>query len=555
MKGQNPIILAKNPLVIIIGIVIFIGIMVSAGNFLAPGSIFGSFLKPAELYGGCDVKESATFALIPYYGYYSCEPVSYTPTSTSVSNWAPKQGDWGNYYATLTISCPQVNSLTKQCDIVVRDKGYFFGTGAYFNYRVCFNGSCGAYQFTQLISSQTTTIATITSGKSIDIKYNTGFDGSATVPLNSIEVLENHIGYGLWQYERGTKNLLDSTGCSVPLSAAQCIDCKTSNIGVDSGISTITNNPVSILLPDTFSTYLKDWLVSPVKSGLILDTDGSSVFCSANTLYNVGTTKTELGCGAFPISVKRPVTCCPGDKLNQYTSCSNDFKWVQADYGCIKGGIPSISSCNGQGNWYSTGSLSYQKATSCNTDGTCSYQTVTASCTAPNIGCATGSTCVVDNNNPANNKCQGGITACGDNNKDCFDDCTYTAIPNCKTTNPCAGKNEPTGGMFIGKKDCCQGLTEQNGICKEGIDYLTLIIGIITTFIYSFIVSTVLLFILKIAMTIPTPIMMALKPLSFIKPYLLNYKSLLIISLVIAVLITLLFSVSVNTFAASIMGS
>lgn len=60
-----------------------------------------------------------------------------------------------------------------------------------------------------------------------------------------------------------------------------------------------------------------------------------------------------------------------------------------------------------------------------------SAQTVQAPCSSPNIGCAQGGTCVVDPNNPANNYCQGGIQSCGDNNKDCFDDCTYTRLTNC----------------------------------------------------------------------------------------------------------------------------
>jgi len=445
-------------------------ILLAAGAF----AYSGGQLPFAATYGGCNIKESATFALVPYYGYYSCEPNTYTPTINTVGNWIDNQGDaWNGYYSTAEIPCPYVNAITQQCEIKAKNKysGIFTGSTFSLYYRTCDSAECGAYLKTDIAVNQQQTLATIKTGQKVQVKVYRGLLDASNYPAQIFSLTESHLAYGLFQYERGLKTLSSLVSCSVPSTVAQCVDCKVSSVsGTDSGISTITNNPVSTLLPDTFSTYLKDWLVSPIKSAIVSDTDGSQVFCSTNSLYNIGTTKTEMGCGAFPISFKRGVTCCPGDKLNQYTSCGADFAWHQQDYGCIVGGIASITACNGQGNWYSTGSLIYQKATACNSDGTCTYSTVSAPCAAPNVGCAQGAICVVDNSNPANNKCQGGVQPCGDNNKDCYDDCTYTAIPGCTPSKPCAGENEATGGAWIGKKYCCAGLIETGGVCKKPSD-------------------------------------------------------------------------------------
>lgn len=55
---------------------------------------------------------------------------------------------------------------------------------------------------------------------------------------------------------------------------------------------------------------------------------------------------------------------------------------------------------------------------------------VQAPCAAPSIGCPQGATCIIASN-PADNKCSGGITNCGDSNKDCIDDCTRNKLTDC----------------------------------------------------------------------------------------------------------------------------
>lgn len=65
------------------------------------------------------------------------------------------------------------------------------------------------------------------------------------------------------------------------------------------------------------------------------------------------------------------------------------------------------------------------------TSGSVYTQTIVAKCSASGEGCPQGAQCVVDNNNPANNYCKGGILPCGAEPGSCVDRCTNQPIPNC----------------------------------------------------------------------------------------------------------------------------
>lgn len=443
-------------------------ILLGVGIFTA-GKYFNTFqVYQDSVYGSCDVKDSASYAMIPFYGYYSCQANSVTPVTNTLNNWQGGQGDTFTQYSTITAWCPtafnQVD-LTKQCTVSVNNlKGNTLTNQFSF-----IMGSSSNWQTVPLTAYQSWT-KVLNKGDYIVIRLNTWtLLTLSSVSTSSLQVTESHIAYGLWQYERGAAPIQRiSNGCRLPAStpgADICINCKLSSIG-DSGLNSITNKQMSTLPIDGTTTYLKDWVVSTIKSAIISDVDGSQVMCSSNTVYNIGTTKTELGCGAYPLSVKKSVSCCPGDKMGS-AYCSNQFQWVQGDAGCIKGGIASITACNGAGAWVLLDSYcTYQKATTCNMDGTCTYQTVKAPCCASSNNCPQGAQCVVDNNNPANNYCKGGILPCGAEPGKCVDRCTLQRIPNCNEQSACIGENGATGGILgIGKGTCCAGLTEKDGIC------------------------------------------------------------------------------------------
>jgi uncharacterized membrane protein len=94
----------------------------------------------------------------------------------------------------------------------------------------------------------------------------------------------------------------------------------------------------------------------------------------------------------------------------------------------------SVLECDGQGNWvtdYSKSTPAYLRATGISSNGECIYEYTNAPCSPPSNGCYKGGLCIEDKNNPANNHCEGGTAPCGDNNKDCYDDCTYEKISDC----------------------------------------------------------------------------------------------------------------------------
>jgi len=390
--------------------------------------IFGQGLY--SLYGACEPKEQAGFALVPYYTLYKCEPTSHAETFNSLQLPAK---DNINDPSTL-ITCGDDEFTKDTCgDIAVycQDSNYvILQADGLTDYPI------GGTEWAKAPVTPNTfqvIIGGLSIGERVKIRGcgNIGF--FSTVTYTSGTVKSYYLPYGLYLYDSGSQKLISSTNCNVPSTIEQCKDCVVPNLGLglSSGTTTIINNPRTDLLPDTFSTSIKQWLVTPIKSGTFTDIDGSRVFCTDHVIYSSDTISTEMGCALIPMKDKRQVDCCPGEKLNQYTFCGSDFKWKYGDAGCIVGGIKTIAACNGGGAWYTSTSRTYQKATACNTDGTCSYTTLTAPCAPPNIGCPTGASCQVDTNNPANNKCVGGLVPCGDADKDCIDDCTRAPISGC----------------------------------------------------------------------------------------------------------------------------
>jgi len=447
-------------------LLIAIVIIVSGAAVYFSGSFTGGQVYTS---GGqsCVLKESGAYFAAPFYGYYSCQANSATPST----NLFPVDNlGWGNWQK--IISCPTYNTgLTKQCSIVAQGIGTsFFGLNtARVWYAFCDSpSSCGTDAGSILVSSSTgvpTTITTIQSGQYIKLH------GGVGVLYNPIEVLqvgEIHTSYGLWQYERGLPAQVSSTNCDIPPTADQCIDCKLPT-GIDGEPNTLYNKAVTSLKPDEFSTYLKDWIATIYGKGGIATYQGKQVECSMRQVYSIQTIQLESGCYAFPNTKLADVTCCPGDVAGSQ-SCGADFQWHIQDVGCVKNGIPSIVVCDGQGGWkyISSDPTLYHKATACNSDGSCTYSEVRTVC-SPIAGCSAGATCVVDNLNPANNHCEGGVNPCGDANQDCFDDCTNQQIQGCTPQNQCASKDQ----KVTLTKACCTGLNpDANGFCRETPEWI-----------------------------------------------------------------------------------
>lgn len=430
------------------------------------------------MYEGCPVETSPTMALIPLYGYYSCEPVQFSHT-TSDATWYNNGETEGIWPLTIpfwqtNVGCPYDTGYTDQCMVFVQPKVSITG---YWYYRICSSsGNCPSWiMMTSLVSGAINQYP-IFAGQIFQIKASKSDNIG-----NIIRVYEKYNAYGLVQYERGSKNLLSNLNCNPPAMTSWVTQLTKPLYDVAEQVmpssslpqgSTSTSGALKIM---TYRVYLKDWVIGPLRANFFTDpTDNKYVDCSENKLYTLGTVKTELGCGAYPYAFKRNMNCCPGDKDLSGSTCIVDSSHPNGYYPVVTTtpipcsgptcNIPSIVSCDGKGGWVedlSTSTPTYEKATSISSTGVCSYQKITVTCRPPSVGCPSGALCVIDYYNPANNKCVGGIVACGDNNGDCYDDCTYAKINNCV---PKGGEIPPSAGSCYSACDLQKNIADITGV-------------------------------------------------------------------------------------------
>ncbi len=433
---------------------------------------------------GCSLQTQGQYLLVPQYGYFACEPIQGTVARNSVT-WAKTNSGLFDSFWQSAVWCPQ-SGYGKECDVFI-DGSYsnlvYFNSipGSVVKWQKCGDTGCGAWIDKIVFGSGKSMLSTINKGEYIRVQANVANPNNQ--PLFVLE--EEHAAYGLRQYERGMEpKTINDMGCSIPSSYNLCVDCIVSSL-FDFGTNGVTNNPVRDLTFDQYSTYLKNWVVSPYALNVVRDIDGTDVDCSARKVYSFDTVtvRGSFGdsCYAFPATFKRDVTCCPGEIAGNQV-CGDDFKWKVGDVGCLKNGVGSILYCDGQGGWVISGAKEVKKAVSCSSAGECVYTYKNVACTPPNNGCPSGSVCSTVNglDNPV---CVGGVTCTGaDSNGDCYDDNCGQYITGCIVPTDCAKEGQDVGGLFgVGAKRCCEDLVVKDGKCQKegGFDIGTLGIGII----------------------------------------------------------------------------
>jgi hypothetical protein len=382
------------------------------------------------MYGTCEIKEKNSYALIPFYGHFHCKGVD-DPEFID-GTWA-RIGDadlLGYYNYEGAMSCPSASRLVKRCEFRATNNEIGIVQNIDLKFRVCDSANdCGDEQTIHLQGGQDDYVREVSAGQWVKFYFH----DSPGASHNNIRIYEKHVYYSLFQVERGREpELINDNGCIIPADKRSqlCINCEDPKPGDNENIH---NNPVNSLEPEQYSSYLKDWVMSPLKANFIEDFDGEIVDCSHQTVYSLTTIDINDGnCYAYPFAVKRDVTCCPGETMpGKY--CSDEFEWIIGDQGCVRNGIPSILHCDGQGKWSHEIGTTYKKATSCNQDGTCTYEVLDVPCAYPDIGCAEGYGyyCDVNPENPMLNKCEkGGGPVCpndicepGENIINCPEDC------------------------------------------------------------------------------------------------------------------------------------
>jgi hypothetical protein len=121
-----------NKIIPVIAILVLIILVGSTYLGKIPGLVITS-----DTYQGCPIKMSATYALIPSYGYYSCEPRTYQ-YQTSSSSWY----DTGERvmflglptptpYWQTNIGCPYDSTYTDKCTAYFKPKISITGEWSY----------------------------------------------------------------------------------------------------------------------------------------------------------------------------------------------------------------------------------------------------------------------------------------------------------------------------------------------------------------------------------------------------------------------------------------
>jgi hypothetical protein len=425
MKG-NILIKFVLPIVAVLILLIFVG------TVIMPGAISG---VQETTINGCTLRESGGLALVPYFGYYRCEPYPSTEVITTnyIGNDPGGIGFFGN--------SPEVEFRIHN-----------LGTGSWQGWRICNVNGCTSWDSIWVGGNKVETVG----GGEQDATLGPWMEADPAF-FGDLELQELHLDYSLYQYERNSANRFKDSACSLP-SKDYCTGLGCIASFFDEG----KNNPT---IPNTGKTsgtlgfdqisraYLVDWLVSPVESA-VKNYQGQDVFCHQSVLYDVGFSELQSGCYAHPGSnVITSVDCCHDAQCASGEVCI-DFECETGEVGCCQGGICSVIYCDGQGNPFCIDKV-IKKATTCTNQGECIYSTVNVECCDAS-DCSSGQSCV-------NNECVGGVEPCGDSDKDCFDDCTNEYIIGCvPETCQSVGQNCD----FFRK--CCSGLRCSDGFCEVG---------------------------------------------------------------------------------------
>lgn len=337
------------------------------------------------------------FVINPKFGYYSCEPEianrfirSDIPSVFHEGVWWLNQPSWHD----VRLECPGNTANCKlgfKLDCSGATCGGINAVIEYKIYNVYGNevDSVTDYWFdnfgdvTYLISPDGDDL--FLPGESVYIKSITGTLFATFTLYGAMD----YIPYVLWQIDwNGYPQIINTDGCDIihkVRSLNDLINPEICRFGCEL-FSEVTGQSGEDRVPfDDKRPYLGGYDLGPVEN-LVTDIDGEQVYCSSKTLFNVDTIQTERWTYLIPNEPKRNVICCPGERTDGKI-CTDRFIFESIEIvGDSCDIFRTVSSCSGAGRYIADitdpARQTIRKATGCDENNICIYQTQTVGCTS-----------------------------------------------------------------------------------------------------------------------------------------------------------------------------